>query len=93
MSQTKLRRYEVTKFRSCEVTKSRGDSGQTSLQESIGHGVLAPSFVVSFSHDEASLDLTLEAVREVLKTYSRALEDGLEKLLEGRPVQPVCLTG
>lgn len=59
------------------------------MQELIKHGVIAPSFVVSFSHSEADIDYTLHAVGEALKVYRRALEDGVDRFLEGRPVKPV----
>ncbi len=52
-------------------------------------GVLAPSFVVSYSHDEADIDRTIEIVDEALVVYAAALEDGVERFLRGRPVQPV----
>lgn len=62
------------------------------LQELIKRGVLAPSFVVSFSHADADIDRTIEAVSEALVVYRRALEDGVDKYLVGRPVKPVFRT-
>jgi glutamate-1-semialdehyde 2,1-aminomutase len=59
------------------------------LQELIKRGVIAPSFVVGYTHSEADIDRTVEAVGETLGVYRRALEDGVEKHLEGRPVKPV----
>jgi glutamate-1-semialdehyde 2,1-aminomutase len=59
------------------------------LQETIARGLLAPSFVVSYSHTEADVDRTVEIVDEALATYAAALEGGIERFLEGRPVQPV----
>jgi glutamate-1-semialdehyde 2,1-aminomutase len=59
------------------------------MQELIRHGVIAPSFVVSFSHTDADIDRTGEAVYEAHRVYRRALEDGIEKYLEGRAVKPV----
>jgi glutamate-1-semialdehyde 2,1-aminomutase len=59
------------------------------LQEIIRRGVLAPSFVVSFAHDDADIDRTVEVVAEALRVYKRALEDGVEKHLVGRAVMPV----
>lgn len=58
------------------------------LQTFLEHGVLAPSFVVSAAHDDAALDQTAEAVRALMPRYRRALEDGVETVLEGRPVRP-----
>jgi len=59
------------------------------LQETITRGLLAPSFVVSYSHGEDDVDRTIEIVDEALPTYAAALEDGIERFLRGRPVQPV----
>lgn len=59
------------------------------LQESIKRGLLAPSFVVSYSHTDADIDETVNIVHEVLAIYRKALEEGVEKYLVGRPVKPV----
>jgi glutamate-1-semialdehyde 2,1-aminomutase len=59
------------------------------MQELIRRGVLAPSFVVSYSHADRDIDLTVEAVHEALGVYKRALEEGPERFLVGRPVKPV----
>jgi glutamate-1-semialdehyde 2,1-aminomutase len=58
------------------------------LQEMVKRGFLASSFVVSYAHGDAELDLTLEAVGEALAVYAKALEDGVELHLSGRPVRP-----
>jgi glutamate-1-semialdehyde 2,1-aminomutase len=59
------------------------------LQETIRRGVLAPSFVVGTAHDDAAIDDTVNAVGEALHVYRRALEEGVERYLTGRPVKPV----
>jgi glutamate-1-semialdehyde 2,1-aminomutase len=59
------------------------------LQETITRGLLAPSFVVSYSHGEEDVDRTIEIVDEALPIYAAALEDGVERFLRGRPVKPV----
>lgn len=59
------------------------------MQEMIRRGVLAPSFVVSYSHTDDDIDRTIEATREALTVYTRALHDGVGDFLVGRPVQPV----
>ncbi|MBZ5634673.1 MAG: glutamate-1-semialdehyde 2,1-aminomutase [Acidobacteriia bacterium] len=59
------------------------------LQELMGRGILAPSFVVSFSHSDEDIDRTVEVVDQALGVYAKALEDGVEKHLHGRPVKPV----
>jgi glutamate-1-semialdehyde 2,1-aminomutase len=59
------------------------------LQETLKRGVLMPSLVVSFAHGDEDIDRTIEAVGEALAVYRRALDGGIERFLEGRPVQPV----
>jgi glutamate-1-semialdehyde 2,1-aminomutase len=59
------------------------------LQEIMKRGVLAPSFVVGYSHTDADIDQTISVVADALKVYRRALEDGVERYLVGRPVKPV----
>ncbi len=62
------------------------------MQELIKRGILAPSFVVSYSHSDADIDRTAAAVYEAHLVYRKALEDGVERYLEGRPVKPVYRT-
>ncbi|MGH8866748.1 MAG: glutamate-1-semialdehyde 2,1-aminomutase [Actinomycetes bacterium] len=59
------------------------------LQELLRRGVLAPSFVVSAALTEDDVDATVDAVFEACQVYRRALEDGVEHYLHGRPVKPV----
>jgi glutamate-1-semialdehyde 2,1-aminomutase len=59
------------------------------LQEALRRGLLAPSFVTSYSHSEADIDTTIDAVGEALRVYKKALEDGLDKHLKGPAVKPV----
>lgn len=59
------------------------------MQELIRRGVLAPSFVVSYSHGDEEIDRTVEAVDGALEVYARALEDGVDEHLEGPPTQHV----
>jgi len=59
------------------------------LQELIRGGILAPSFVVSFSHSDEDIDRTIDVVDRSLGIYARALQDGVQKYLVGRPVKPV----
>jgi len=59
------------------------------MQEMIKRGILAPSFVVSYSHSESDIDRTLEAFDAALGVYRRALEDGVERWLDGPSVKPV----
>ena len=59
------------------------------MQEMIKFGIIVPSFVVSYSHSEADIERTIEAVSEALKTYRKALDCGIDKYLEGQSVKPV----
>ena len=59
------------------------------LRETLRRGLLMPSMVVSYAHDDATIEATIERVGEALTVYKRALEDGVERFLPGRPVQPV----
>jgi glutamate-1-semialdehyde 2,1-aminomutase len=59
------------------------------LQEALKRGILMPSLVVSYSHHDDEIDRTVEALGEVLGVYRQALDGGIERFLEGRPVQPV----
>lgn len=59
------------------------------MQEMIRRGVLAPSFVVSYSHSDADIQHTIDATAESLRVYRRALEGDVHEYLVGRPVKPV----
>ena len=59
------------------------------LQETIRRGLLMPSLVVNFSHRDADVQRTIDAVGEALKVYRRALHDGIDRYLVGRSVKPV----
>jgi glutamate-1-semialdehyde 2,1-aminomutase len=59
------------------------------LQEMIRGGIIAPRFVVSFPHSDEVIDHTIDVVDRALGVYARALAEGLEKYLLGRPVKPV----
>jgi glutamate-1-semialdehyde 2,1-aminomutase len=77
------------------VFETRAPDGQPSqeyrtlfMQELLRRGVLAPSFVVNYSHDEKTIEQTVAAVAEALAVYRSALEDGVERYLDGPPVKP-----
>lgn len=59
------------------------------LQEIIKRGVIGPSLVVSFSHTNEDIDVTIEAIDSAVSIYQKALDEGVEKYLEGRPSQTV----
>ncbi len=59
------------------------------LQETIKRGLLMPSLVISFSHSDEDIERTVDAIGGALSVYARALNEGVDKYLEGRPVVPV----
>jgi glutamate-1-semialdehyde 2,1-aminomutase len=59
------------------------------LQETIKRGVLMPSLVVSYTHDNVAIMKTIEAVDSALAVYAQALEAGTDRFLVGRPSQVV----
>jgi glutamate-1-semialdehyde 2,1-aminomutase len=59
------------------------------LQETLKRGLLMPSLIVSFSHKDQDVDRTLDGINEALYVYARAIDEGFEKYLKGRPVKPV----
>ncbi len=79
----------------CLVFGSRDTDGQPSqpfrtllMQEILRRGVLATSLVVNYSHTVADIDRTVEIFSEAFFVYRRALDEGIEKYLLGRPVKP-----
>lgn len=59
------------------------------LQELIKGGVIAPSFIVSYSHDDTSIDQTIHVVERALRVYRKALDEGVDRYLVGPSVKPV----
>jgi glutamate-1-semialdehyde 2,1-aminomutase len=56
------------------------------LQEMIRRGVLGPSFVVSYSHQDEDIDRTIDAIDGALAVYARAMAAGsVDGLLVGAP--------
>lgn len=93
----KLSGYFEVLGRPCNLIYSTNDADRRPsqafrtlfLQELIRRGVIAPSFVVSFSHSDQDIDYAIEAIDNALGVYRKALEDGIEHYLTGRPVKPV----
>ncbi|HOY18046.1 MAG TPA: glutamate-1-semialdehyde 2,1-aminomutase [Haliscomenobacter sp.] len=59
------------------------------LQELIKRGVIAPSLVLSYAHKAADIDQTVAIFHAALEVYRRAIDEGIDKYLEGESVQPV----
>ncbi len=77
-------------FATLDQERNRSQAFRTLfVQELIRRGVIAPSFVVSFSHTDADIERTFEAVYEAHAIYRKALDEGIGKYLEGRPLKPV----
>jgi glutamate-1-semialdehyde 2,1-aminomutase len=79
----------------CLVFGTRDEQGKPSqpfrtllMQEIIRRGVLATSLVVNYSHGDADIDRTVEAFDGAFAVYRKALDEGVERYLEGRPVKP-----
>jgi glutamate-1-semialdehyde 2,1-aminomutase len=81
---------------SCLVFTTKDAEGRPSqpfrtlfLQELLKRGVLGQSFVISAAHTDEDVDETIEAAREAMIVYRKALEaGGVDGLLTGRPVAP-----
>ena len=58
-------------------------------QEMINNGVLMPWIAISYSHQEKEFEKTEKAIRNAFKIYKKALEDGVEKYLQGHIIKPV----
>jgi glutamate-1-semialdehyde 2,1-aminomutase len=92
-----LGRHFTVEGRACNlIFVTRDAAGERSqifrtlfMQEIIKRGVVGPSFVVSYSHTDDDVDRTIAAVEAALRVYRRALDDGVDHYLEGRPVKPV----
>lgn len=81
------------------IYATRDQEGQRSqpfrtlfLQETIKRGLLMPSLVVSYSHTNADIQRTIDAISGALVVYRQALDEGIDKYLVGRPVAPVFRT-
>lgn len=59
------------------------------MQELVARGVLGPSLVISYAHEDDDIQTTIDAFDAALPVYKQALEDGYESHLIGRPSQIV----
>ncbi len=97
VSELQLEKYFTIEGRDCSLIYGTKDDQEKPsqplrtlfLQQLLRRGVLAPNFIVSYSHSDADIDLTIDAVSEALVIYRKALEAGVEKYLDGRSIQPV----
>ena len=76
-------------FTTLDADGNRSQAMRTVLMQGLlRHGVLAQSWVTCAAHSEADIDHTIEAIALSLDDYARALVDGPESVLTGRPVAP-----
>lgn len=75
---------------------TRDALGQLSLpmrtllsQELFKRGIMMPWIAISQSHGPNELNLTFEALDGALEIYAQALNDGVEKFLQGPVIRPV----
>lgn len=80
----------------CSVYTTSDQDGKPSqpfrtlfIQECMKRGLLMPSSIVSYSHSDKDIAETVEKMAEAMEVYKRAMEEGIDKYLEGRPVAPV----
>jgi glutamate-1-semialdehyde 2,1-aminomutase len=80
----------------CSVYTTRDQQGNPSqpfrtlfIQEQMKRGLLMPSSIVSYSHTDKDIDETIERMSDAMLIYKKALDEGVEKYLVGRPVAPV----
>jgi len=80
----------------CSVYTTRDANNELSqsfrtlfLQETMKRGLLMPSAIISYSHNDKDIDETVSKLYEALAIYKKALNEGIEKYLEGRSVKPV----
>lgn len=58
-------------------------------QEMVKNGVIMPWISLSFAHGDKEMEYTLNAIRQSLVVYKKALDGGLDHYLEGRSIKPV----
>jgi len=67
-----------------DAAKQRSQEFRTLLmQELVRRGILATSFVVSYSHSDSDIDYTIDAWDEAMIIYRQALDEGVAKYLVG----------
>lgn len=97
VAELKLQDYFTIDGRSCSLIYGTRDQERKPsqpfrtlfLQQTLRRGLLAPNFIVSYAHAEADIARTIDAVSEALHVYRKALDEGVEKYIEGRSIKPV----
>jgi len=75
------------------ATDADGANGQLwrslLLQETIRHGVIAPSLILGYAHSVADVEKTVLAFDRAMDVFEQALNDGIEHYLVGPPSRSV----
>lgn len=58
-------------------------------QEMLKSGILMPYIAIAYEHTDKEIDITLEAARKAMKTYSDALNGDVNQFIEGNIIKPV----
>jgi len=59
------------------------------IQELMKRGLMMPSTIVTYSHTDEDIQYTIDKFYEALIVYKKALDEGIDKYLVGKSVQPV----
>ena len=80
----------------CSVYTTSDQEGKPSqpfrtlfIQECMKRGLLMPSSIVSYSHSDKDIEETVSKMQEAMVVYKKAMEEGIDKYLVGKPVAPV----
>jgi len=58
-------------------------------QEMIKQGILIPWIALSYAHGKDELEFTKKALNKVFSIYRKALDEGIDKYLDGESIKPV----
>ncbi len=59
------------------------------LEKMMENKIFMPYISICYHHDEETLEKTFSSFRETMKTYKKAIEEGIEKYLHSEPIKPV----
>jgi glutamate-1-semialdehyde 2,1-aminomutase len=77
-------------YTTLDVDKNHSEEFRTLfLQETIKRGLLMPSTIVSYSHEDKDIEETVDKVYDALIVYKKALNEGIDKYLIGKSIKPV----
>ncbi|MFM6928208.1 MAG: glutamate-1-semialdehyde 2,1-aminomutase [Bdellovibrio sp.] len=76
------------------ITKDKNEQTSMELrtlfsQEMIRNGVIMPWVALSYSHGQDEMAKTLDAMKKALQVYRQALDQGVDKYLQGPVIKPV----